>query len=102
MCQPPLPSRHPYQDVIVKVQSGGISSGIHSELGFSPLKIRAGGRVTPEALTHSIDVIHSCRPGCFFPLAGALRSYRAKDALVDPIEKPVSSTLKIAEGGYLF
>ena len=55
------------------IQSGGVSSGNQLELVYLALKIRQGGRVTPEALIHSIEVIHSLRPGIFLNLRSSLR-----------------------------
>jgi hypothetical protein len=57
---------------------------------------------TPTLVIYSIDIIYSYRPSCFFPLGIAIQLYRVNDPLVDPIEKPISSILKIAKGGYLF
>ena len=75
-------------------------SGIQLELRFFPLKIRVGGRVTPEAEIHSIAVIHSRRPACFFPQYSYFLLRSTIDRRVDPRLKPVLSTFKIAEGGY--
>ena len=82
----------PFFDVM-NFQPARVSLGIQPEFRFSPLKIRHGGRVTPEALIHSREVIHSCRPGCFFSRRLSNWSSRTTDFLLDPIEKPVSSTL---------
>ena len=86
---------------VMNFQPAGVSSGIQPEFRFCPLEIRHRGRVTPEALTHSKQVIHSCRPGCFFSRRWFSWSSRTTDFLLDPIENPVSSTLKIVLGGYL-
>jgi hypothetical protein len=85
---------------VEKAHPGGVTSGIQPELRFFPLKIRVGGRVTPEAEMHSIAIIHSRRPACFFPRYLYFLSRSTIDRRVDPRLKPVSSTLKIAEGGY--
>jgi hypothetical protein len=76
-------------------------SGIQLELTIWPLKIIVGGRVAPEAVMHSIAVTHSCLPACFFPRSLVVLSTTTIASLVEPIENPVSSTLKIVLEGYL-
>jgi hypothetical protein len=78
---------------VMNFQSARVSFRIQPEFIFCPLKIRYRGRVTPEALTYSKQVIHSCCPGCFFSWCWFSWSSRTTDFLLDPIEKPVSSTL---------
>ena len=87
--------------VIMNLQPARVSLGIQPEFRFCSLKIRHRGRVTSEVLIHSKQIIHSCHPGCFFSRRWFSRSSSITDFLVDPIEKPVSSTLWIALGGYL-
>jgi hypothetical protein len=41
------------------IQSEGVSSGNQLELVYLALKIKQGGRMTPEAPIYSIEVIHS-------------------------------------------
>jgi hypothetical protein len=86
---------------VMNFQPTRVSSRIYPEFRFLPLKIRYRGRVTPKALTHSKQVIHSCRPGCFFSQRWFSWSSRTTDFLLDLIKKPVSSMLYIALGGYL-
>jgi hypothetical protein len=78
---------------VMNFQSARVSFGIQPEFIFCPLKIRHSSRATPKALTHSKQVIHSCRPGCFFSRRWFSWSSRTTDFLLDPIEKLVSSTL---------
>ena len=63
--------------LVLHLQLGTKSStdaGRYLELKEAPLKITRGGSAIPAALTHSIDVTHSCCGpipfqafGCFFP-----------------------------------
>ena len=78
------------------IQSEGVSSGNQLELVFLALKIRHGSRVTPEALIHSIEVIHSWCPRIFLNLRSSLRVTSLTMTLlfsVDPKLKPDSSIL---------
>jgi hypothetical protein len=86
---------------VMNFQSASVSLGIQPEFRFSPLKIRYWGRVTPAAFTHSREVVHSCRPGCFFSRRLSSWSSSTTHFLLGLVEKPVSSTLWIAVGGYL-
>ena len=75
-------------------------SGIQLELKLRPLKIIVGGRVAPKAEMYLIAITHSYLPACFFPRVLKALSTTTTTSLVEPIEKLVSSILKIALGGY--
>ena len=77
----------------------GVDRGIHAVFVCFALKIRSGGRATPNALIHSIAIIHSYRPGIFLnPRVSSLLISTFEDKIL-PRANPDSSTLKTALGG---
>jgi hypothetical protein len=74
----------------------GVEAGTYAVFVYLVSKIRSGGNATPEALIHSIAVIHSCLPLIFLnALVSPLLISTFEDKVVLRA-KPVSSTLKIA------
>jgi hypothetical protein len=89
---------HPLLDV-ENFHFSGVEAGIYAVFICFALKIRSGGKATPEALIYSIAVIYSCLPLIFLnaivsPLL--ISTFKGKVVLR---AKPVSSILKIALEG---
>jgi hypothetical protein len=77
----------------------GVEAGIYVVFVYFALKIRSRGKVTPEALIHSIAIIHSCLPLIFLNAVVSPLFISTFEGKVVPRVKPVSSTLKIALEG---
>ena len=77
----------------------GVKAGIHAVFVCFALKIRSGGKATPEALIYSIAVIYSCLPLIFLNAVVSPLFISTFEGKVVPRAKPVSSTLKIASVG---
>jgi hypothetical protein len=89
---------HPLLDV-ENFHFSGVEAGIYAVFICFALKIRSGGKATPEALIYSIAVIYSCLPLIFLnaivsPLL--ISTFKGK---VVPRAKPVLLMLKIASEG---
>jgi hypothetical protein len=89
---------HPLLDV-ENFHFSGVEAGIHAVFVYFALKIRSGGKVTPEALIHSIAVIHSCLPLIFLNGVVSPLFISTFEGKVVPRAKLVLSTLKIALEG---
>ena len=76
----------------------GVEPGIHAVFVYFDLKIRSGGKATPEAPIHSIAVIHSCLPLIFLNAVVSPLFISTFEGKVVLRAKPVSSTLKIVLG----
>jgi hypothetical protein len=77
----------------------GVEAGIYTVFVYFALKIRSGGKATPEALIYSIAVIYSCLPLIFLNAVVSPLFISTFEGKVVPRAKPVSSTLKIALEG---
>jgi hypothetical protein len=86
---------HPLLDV-ENFYFSGVEAGIYAVFVCFALKIRSGGKVTPEALIYSIAIIHSCLPLIFLNAVVSPLFISTFEGKVVPRAKPVSSTLKIA------
>ena len=77
----------------------GVEAGIHAVFVYFALKIRSGGKATPEAPIYSIAIIYSCLPLIFLNAVVSPLLISTFEGKVVPRAKPVSSTLKIALEG---
>jgi len=84
---------------VENLQFSGVEAGIHAVFVCFALKIRSGGKATPEAPIHSIAVIHSYLPLIFLNAVVSPLLISTFEGKVVPRAKPVSSTLKIASEG---
>jgi hypothetical protein len=93
-----LSDAHPLLDV-ENFHFSGVEAGVHAVFVCFALKIRSGGKATPEAPIYSIAVIHSYLPLIFLNAVVSPLFISTSEGKVVPRAKPVSSTLKIASEG---
>jgi hypothetical protein len=89
---------HPLLDV-ENFHFSGVEAGIYAVFVYFTLKIRSGGKVTPEAPIHSIAVIYSYLLLIFLNAVVSPLFISTFEGKVVPRAKPVLSTLKIVSEG---
>ena len=93
---------HPFSLTPI-TQSGGRSSEYQVDICSLPFIITIGGKLQPEAQTHSIAVTYSRLPGCTETGFPALwDSQTTLVVVITPIWKPVLSKLKISLSTMLY